>query len=67
MTDLWIAYYAQKNKIPIICRKHNKNDLNYLLGNEETLFDVRHTMINNHNKILNRVNGWVLYKKINYV
>lgn len=63
MADLWISYYCQHNKIPILCRKHDINELRYLLDKEETLFDRRNELNKEHQKILEMIGNWNLYKK----
>lgn len=62
MADLWVSTYCQKNKIPILCRKHKIDELEYM-DNEDTLFDRRDEMKSEHRKVLDLVNKWVLYKK----
>lgn len=62
MADLWISTYCQKNKIPILCRNHKIDELEYM-DNKDTLFDRRDEMKNEHRKVLDLVNKWVLYKK----
>lgn len=67
MADLYIALYCQKNKIPIICRKHEKNELYYLKDLiNETLFDKRNILNKKHQKILEQIETWKLYKKIKF-
>lgn len=62
MADLFIGYFCQMNKIPIICRKHTSNDLIYV-HNNDTLFDRRYDMEKEHKIILNKIGKWILYKK----
>ena len=62
MMDLYISVYAQKNKIPILCRKHNKNELKYI-EQEYTLYNQRGEMHYNHIKVLNEIQPWHLYEK----
>lgn len=63
MADLWVSTFCQKNKIPILCRKHSANELDYM-NNEDTLFDRRIEMKNEHRKVLDLTNKWILYKKL---
>jgi len=60
MCDLWVASYCQKNKIPIICRKHNVDELFYI-GNKISLFSQRNEMIDKHLEILKSIEKWNLY------
>ena len=62
MADLWISLYCQRSKIPILCRKHKFDELIYLEQND-TLFDRREEMKNEHRKILDSIGTWKLYKK----
>jgi glycosyltransferase involved in cell wall biosynthesis len=62
MADLWISTYCQKNKIPILCRKHKIDELEYI-DNKDTLFDRRDEMKNDHRKVLDIINKWALFKK----
>ena len=61
MADLWVSTYCQKNKIPMICRKHSANELEYM-DNKDTLFDRRDEMKSEHRKVLDLTNKWVLHK-----
>lgn len=61
MCDLFISVYCQKNKIPIICRKHDKNEVK-LLPTINTLFDQRKEMSKQHLEILNSVKEWKIYQ-----
>ncbi|MDD4515660.1 hypothetical protein [Massilibacteroides sp.] len=62
MADLWMAYYLQKNKIPCICRKHEANELTYILPPEsDTLFEQRTNLHENHKKVLSKINKFALY------
>lgn len=64
MADLWIALYCQRNKIPILCRKHHSHELTYLLNNNDnTLFKMRSELKDSHEKILRSIGTWKLYKK----
>lgn len=62
MSDLWVSLYCQQNKIPILCRKHSRDELKYLNQNE-TLFDIRDKMNKEHKEILSMINWSIL--KIN--
>lgn len=64
MADLWIGYYCQKNKISILCRKHESNELSYLLkDSDETLFGKRLELTKKHKKVLKIIGEWNLYEK----
>jgi hypothetical protein len=63
MADLWISYYCQLNKIPIICRKHSQNHLIYHKNLvKDSLFEKRRELRSDHNDILKMIGDWVLYK-----
>lgn len=62
MADLWVAYFCQKNKIPILCRKHEKELVYILEPDDFTLFKVRETLTENHKKILKKIGKMKLYK-----
>jgi len=40
MADIGVAIYAGQNNIPLIARKHDKNELKYILENGETLWET---------------------------
>lgn len=61
MADLCISTYAQENNIPILCRKHDKNELKYIEV-KNTLFDQRDQLKEMHTDILNKIKLWKLYK-----
>jgi glycosyltransferase involved in cell wall biosynthesis len=61
MADLWISLYCQKNKIPILCREHKKDELIYI-NQKDTLFDRRYEMKKEHKMILDSIGTWKLYK-----
>lgn len=65
MADLWLGVYCQKLKIPILCRKHIITELKYL-NVEDTLFDRRDELKDDHDKVLSLLDSWTLYKKDNY-
>lgn len=62
MADLWIAKYCQENKIPCVLRKHEGNELIYLLDNKNTLWNAQASMVEQHREILNSIKEWKIIK-----
>lgn len=58
MADMWIAWLSQKNNIPLLCRKHNANELKYIDQGDDTLFEKRFALHEDHLKIINDVDKW---------
>jgi len=64
MTDLWVALFAQINKIPCIVRNHAANELKYILKDSDTLWNAQKLMVQQHLEILNSVDTWQLFKPV---
>lgn len=62
MTDVWISTFCQKNEVPILCRSHKFNELEYI-PQGETLFDQRDSMKSAHKKIFQTIKKWKVIKK----
>jgi len=65
MDDIEVSIQLQKQKIPIIVRKHDSNYLHYLKPNNLTLYEKYMDNDNTHTKIINSVN-WKIYKFNNW-
>ena len=63
LTDLWLSMRLQKEKIPILCRKHSNTELNYIDQCADTLFEKRFELDKYHQQVLTLVDEWVVYKK----
>ena len=68
MDDVEVSMQLQKQKIPIIVRKHNPDYLKYLKPNVSTLFEEYVNNDSTHTKIINSIN-WKIHKfsKWNYI
>lgn len=62
MCDLWIALYCQKNNIPCIVRKHEKNELTLIYNGNDTLWNKQNQLKDSHKEILNSVKNWKVIK-----
>lgn len=60
MADLWVGLYCQLNKIPILCRAHDENEVIDII-HEDTLWIHRDEMKAQHKEILDSTK-WELYE-----
>jgi hypothetical protein len=58
MSDMWIAWYAQKHNTPVMCRQHQANELQYIDQGADTLFEQRFNLHPEHMKIIEDVGNW---------
>lgn len=63
LTDMWVSLFAQKFKIPILCREHKSGEMVYIDQGKDTLFDKRFELDKLHQEVLKSVDEWVVYKK----
>jgi len=60
MSDLHIARYLQRNRIPCVVRGHDKDELKMLYSGKDTLWRRRNEMRAEHADILNSIKKWML-------
>lgn len=63
MTDLWIAYYLQVNKIKCLLRSHENNEVKYIHLTKDTLWNKQKELYPYHEKILQLIPKWELLKE----
>jgi len=63
MVDIYLAKLSEENNIPIIIRNHKKNELNYLMKNEEidTIWKNKVNLFDKHKEITKNM-SWELNK-----
>lgn len=63
MADLTVGIFLQRQKIPVLCRKHQADELQYL-PQKTTIWNQRKKLHPLHMEVINEIPEWNLYKTV---